>query len=192
MKLSAWSKEQGISYRTALNWFHAGTLPVPARQLPTGTILVDPPVRETGVTVAYCRVSSHDQKPDLERQAGRVLTMCSERGIRIDRTVTEIGSGRGGRRTLLGDPKVSMIVVEHRDRLARFGVEYLEAALAAHGRTVVVLDDAELPDDLARDLTGVLTCMCARLHGRRSASRRAAAAVVAIRNEPDEAPGDLS
>ena len=39
MKLSAWSKEQGISYRTALNWFHAGTLPVPARQLPTGTIL---------------------------------------------------------------------------------------------------------------------------------------------------------
>lgn len=150
-----------MSYRTALNWFHAGTLPVPARQLPTGTILVDPPVRETGATVAYCRVSSHDQKADLERQAGRVLTMCSERGIRIDRTVTEIGSGLNGRRTklrkLLGDPKVSTIVVEHRDRLARFGVEYLEAALSAHGRTVVVLDDAELPDDLARDLTEVLT-----------------------------------
>ena len=196
MKLSAWSKEQGVSYRTALNWFHAGTLPVPARQLPTGTILVDPPVRETGVTVAYCRVSSHGQKPELERQAGRVLTMCSERGIRIDRTVTEIGSGRGGRRTklrtLLGDPKVSTIVVEHRDRLARFGVEYLEAALAAHGRTVVVLDDSELPDDLARDLTGVLTFMCARLYGRGSASRRAAAAVVAIQNEPDDAPGDPS
>jgi putative resolvase len=161
VKLSVWAKEQGVSYRTALNWFHAGTLPVPARQLPTGTILVDPPVRETGATVAYCRVSSHDQKADLERQAGRVLTMCSERGIRIDRTVTEIGSGLNGRRTklrkLLGDPKVSTIVVEHRDRLARFGVEYLEAALSAHGRTVVVLDDAELPDDLARDLTEVLT-----------------------------------
>lgn len=196
MKLSVWAKEQGVSYRTALNWFHAGTLPLPARQLPTGTILVDPPVRETGVTVAYCRVSSHDQKADLERQAGRVLTMCSERGVRIDRTVTEIGSGLNGRRTklrkLLGDPKVSAIVVEHRDRLARFGVEYLEAALAAHGRTVVVLDDAELPDDLARDLTEVLTSMCARLYGRRSASRRAAAAVVAIENEPDEAPGDPS
>ena len=146
--------------------------------------------------VAYCRVSSHDQMAELERQAGRVLTLCSERGIRIDRTVTEIGSGLTGRRTklrtLLGDPTVSTIVVEHRDRLARFGVEYLEAALAAHGRTVVVLDDAELPDDLARDLTEVLTCMCARLYGRRSASRRAAAAVVAIENEPDEAPGDPS
>ncbi|HEY6423924.1 MAG TPA: IS607 family transposase [Pseudonocardiaceae bacterium] len=196
MKLSAWAKEQGISYRTALNWFHAGTLPVPARQLPTGTILVDPRVRETGVTVAYCRVCSHDQKADLERQAGRVLTMCSDRGIRIDRTVTEIGSGLGGRRTklrkLLGDPTVSAIIVEHRDRLARFGVEYLEAALSAHGRTVVVLDDAELPDDLARDLTEVLTSMCARLYGRRCASRRAAAAVVAIQNEPDDEPAGPS
>jgi len=192
VKLSVWAKEQGVSYRAALNWFHAGTLPVPARQLPTGTILVDPPITETGAVVAYCRVSSHDQKADLERQAGRVLTMSSERGIRIDRTVTEIGSGLNGRRTklrkVLADPKVSTIVVEHRDRLARFGVEYLEAALSAHGRTVVILDDTELPDDLARDLTEVLTSMCARLYDRRSAARRAAAAVSAIEHEPQDAP----
>lgn len=191
MKLSVWAKENGVSYRAALNWFHAGTLPVPAQQLATGTILVDPPVTETGVVVAYCRVSSHDQKADLERQAGRVLTLSSECGIRIDRTVAEIGSGLNGRRTklrkLLADPKVTTIVVEHRDRLARFGVQYLEAALAAHGRTVVILDDAELPDDLARDLTEVLTSMCARLYGRRSATRRAAAAVVAIEQVPEDA-----
>lgn len=170
MKLSAWAKEQGVSYRTALNWFHAGTLPVAARQLPTGTILVDPPARDgVGVTVAYCRVSSHDQKADLERQAGRVLTGASDLGLRIDRTVTEIGSGLDGRRSklrkLLSDPTVSTIVVEQRDRLARFGVEYLEAALSAHGRAVVVLDETELADDLARDLTEVLTSMCARLYG---------------------------
>lgn len=181
-----------MSYRAALNWFHAGTLPMPARQLATGTILVDPPVKKTGVVVAYCRVSSHDQKADLEGQAGRVLTMCSERGLRIDRTFTEIGSGLNERRTklrkVLADPKVSTIVVEHCDRLARLGVEYLEAALSAHGRTVVILDDAELPDDLARDLTEVLTSMCARLYGRRSAARRAAAAVAAIENEPEDAP----
>ncbi|MGH3982204.1 MAG: IS607 family transposase [Pseudonocardiaceae bacterium] len=191
MKLSVWAKENGVSYRAALNWFHAGTLPVPARQLATGTILVDPPVTSIGVVVAYCRVSSHDQKADLERQAGRVLTLCSERGIRIDRTVTEIGSGLNGRRTklreVLADPKVSTIVVEHRDRLARFGVEYLEAALSAHGRTVVILDNAELPDDLACDLTEVLDSMCARPYGRRCAARRAAAAVAAIANEPEEA-----
>jgi putative resolvase len=188
VKLTTWAKGQGISYRTALTWFHAGTLPVPARQLPSGTILVDPPPTPTGVVVVYCRVSSHDQKADLERQAGRVLTACSERGIRIDRTVTEIGSGLNGRRTklrkLLADPAVTTIVVEHRDRLARFGVEYLESSLSAHGRNVVVLDDTELADDLARDLTEVLTSMCARLYGRRSAARRAAAGMDAIANEP--------
>ncbi len=118
-----------------------------------------------------------------------MLTGASERGLRIDRTVTEIGSGRGGRRTklrkLLSDPTVATIVVEHRDRLARFGVEYLEAALAAHGRSVVVLDDSEVADDLVRDMTEVLTAMCARLYGRRSAARRAAAAVHAAANLPD-------
>ena len=107
-----------------------------------------------------------------------------------DRTDGITGSGESARRTklrkLLGDPTVATIVVEHRDRLARFGVEYLQAALAAHGRTVVVLDDAELPEDLARDLTEVLTCMCARLYGRGSAARRAAAAVHAAANLPDD------
>jgi len=191
VKLAVWAREQGVSYRAALNWFHAGTLPVPARQLPSGTILVDPPPKPVGVVVAYCRVSSHDRKADLERQAGRVLTACSERGIRIDRTVTEVGSGLTGCRTklrkLLADPAVTTIVVEHRDRLARFGVEYLESSLAAHGRTVVVLDDTELAEDLARDLTEVLTSMCARRYGRRFASRRAAAAVVAIENVSEDA-----
>ncbi len=74
---------------------------------------------------------------------------------------------------LLGDPGVGTIVVEHRDRLARFGVEYLEAALAAQGRRVVVLDDAEVANDLVRDMVEVLTGFCARLYGRRSAKRRA-------------------
>ncbi|PEH74622.1 integrase [Nocardia sp. FDAARGOS_372] len=188
MKLSAWAKEQGVSYRTALNWFHAGTLPVPARQLPTGTILVDPPQANTAAVVAYCRVSSRDQKADLERQAGRVLTGASGRGLRIDRTVTEIGSGLNGRRVklrkLLADPTVGTIVVEHRDRLARFGVEYLEAAMAATGRAIVVLDETEVHDDLVRDMIEILTAMCARLYGRRSAARRAEAAVRAAQTDP--------
>lgn len=181
MKLKEWAREQGVSYRTALNWFHAGTLPVPARQLPTGTILVEPATAPSGRTVAYCRVSSADQRGDLERQAGRVATECGRRGITLDATVTEVGSGMNGHRIrlrrLLADPTVSTIVVEHRDRLARFGVEHLEAALAAQGRRIVVLDDTEVADDLVRDMTEVLTSMCARLYGRRSARKRATAAV---------------
>jgi len=183
MRLKEWAAKQGVSYRTALNWFHSGTLPVPARQLPTGTILIEPQAEGDGIAVAYCRVSSADQKNDLERQAGRVALACSQRGIALDRTVCEIGSGLNGNRAklrrLLADASVSTIVVEHRDRLIRFGFEQLEAALAAHGRRIVVLDDAEVEDDLVRDVTEVLTSLCARLYGRRSAKRRAEAALKA-------------
>ncbi|MGW3467250.1 IS607 family transposase [Saccharopolyspora sp. NPDC000995] len=188
MKLKEWAREQGVSYRTALNWFHAGTLPVAARQLPTGTILVEPPKESTGRTVAYCRVSSADQKDDLHRQAGRVAEECSKRGISLDATVTEVGSGLNGRRAklakLLADPGVACIVVEHRDRLAGFGVEHLEAALAATGRTIVVLNAHEVADDLVRDITEVLTSMCARLYGRRSAKKRAEAGIAACAAQP--------
>jgi len=154
-------------------------LRVPARQLPTGTILVDPAPRAAGRTVAYCRVSGVGQRDDLERQAGRVAGECGRRGITLDGTVTEAGSGldgtRAGLRGLLCDPAVTRIVVEHRDRLARFGVEDLQAALSATGRSIIVLHPDEVNDDLVRDMVEVLTSLCARLYGPGSAHERTAA-----------------
>lgn len=80
---------------------------------------------------------------------------------------------------VLSDPCASVILVEHRDRLARFGVEHLQGALAAQGRRIVMTDPGETTDDLVRDLLEVLTSMCARLYGRRSARNRALRAVTA-------------
>jgi predicted site-specific integrase-resolvase len=74
MKLSEWGRQQGIHYQTALRWFHAGTLPIPAYQNPkTYTVVVNPPPdpKEQGVAL-YARVSSADQKADLERQLARL------------------------------------------------------------------------------------------------------------------------
>ena len=85
-------------------------------------------------------------------------------------------------RRILSDPSVTVIVVEHRDRLARFGTEALDAALAAAGRRVLVADPGETGDDLVRDMIEVLTGMCARLYGRRGARNRALRAVTAARN----------
>ncbi len=86
---------------------------------------------------------------------------------------------------VLSDPAATVIVVEHRDRLTRFGFEHLQALLASAGRRIVVLDNAETADDVVGDVTEVLTSLCARLYGRRSASRRAAKAVaVATGDEP--------
>jgi len=88
-----------------------------------------------------------------------------------------VGSGRNGRRSklrrLLADPNVSVVVVEHRDRLARRNAELVEAALSAHGRRVIVLDDGEVQDDLVRDMVEILTSFCARLYGKASARNRA-------------------
>jgi len=111
----------------------------------------------------------------------RLTAVATERGLPPTKVVAEVGSGLNGHRTkllsLLRDPGVGTIVVEHRDRLARFGVEYLEAAMAAQGRRVVVVEKAEVADDLVRDMVEVLTSFCARLYGRRSARRRAEAAL---------------
>ncbi|QWK22790.1 recombinase family protein [Thermus antranikianii] len=221
MKPSHWARKQGISYLTAWRWFKAGKLPVPARQLPSGTILVEEPNPE-GRTVLYARVSSSDQKDDLQRQVQRLEAFAREQGWLEFQVVTEIASclrksvcpqdsfadsgkatGLNGKRRkllrLLRDPGVSRIVVEHRDRLARFGFEMVEAALMAAGKRVVVVEEGEVKDDLVRDLLEILlltqmclpygqsnlltqmclpygqsnTSACGRLYGRRSARNRA-------------------
>lgn len=180
MKLSEWAEQEGIHYQTAWRWFRDGQLPVPATKTPTGTILVDVP-RSTGEpkerAVVYARVSSHDQRCDLDSQVARTTEWATAQGMTISDVVTEVGSGMNGRAAklarLLADATVVTIVVEHRDRLARFGVENLEAALSAQGRRVMVADPGEMDDDLVRDMTEVLTSFCARLYGRRGARNRA-------------------
>ena len=182
MKLSEWARANGVHPKTALRWFDRGTLPVPARRVGPRTILVEarPGSRGGGVAL-YARVSSHDQRAELERQLGRLVTWAAEQGMAVTQTVSEVGSGMNGARPrlrrLLADPSIGCIVVEHRDRLARLGAEYIEAALAGAGRRLVVVDAGEVEDDLVRDMTEVLTSLCARLYGRRSARTRAARAL---------------
>lgn len=183
MKLSDWARANGVSYKTAWLWWKHGKLPVPARQLPTGTILVDVPTPRDSGAVLYARVACSEQKPDLDRQVAHMATFAAEQGIRVAKVIAEVGSGFGGHRkglvAVLRSPEYGTLVVEHRDRLARFGSEYIEAALAASGRRLVVVDPAEVTDDLAEDMIDGLTRMCARLYGRQSARRRAETALKA-------------
>lgn len=187
MNLTEWARAQGVAPRTAYRWFREGTLPVPAERVGPRTILVNIEANTapmlTGGLGLYARVSSHDQKADLERQTARLAAWAAQSGHRVVRVESEIGSGmNGGRskaRRLLADPDVTAIVVEHKDRLGRMNVELVEAALSAHGRRLVVLDDGEIEDDLVRDMVEILTSFCARLYGRRSAKNRARAALEA-------------
>jgi predicted site-specific integrase-resolvase len=185
VNLKQWAERQGVSYVTARRWFAAGTLPVRARRV-GGLILVGetPGPGSAGSAVVYARVSPADQEAGLDRQVARVTAWATGQGITVGRVVTETGSALNGKHreflALLRDPSVSAIVVEHRDRFARFGADYVEAALAASGRRLLVVDPAEVDDDLVRDVTEILTSLCARLYGRRAAANRAARAVAAI------------
>lgn len=158
---------------------------MPAKQIETGTIMVYPQRVAVGGAALYARVSSSDQRADLERQLGRLVVFANTNGLKVVKAVSEIGSGLNGRRgkllALLKDPTISTIVVEHRDRLTRFGFEYIECALASTGRRLCVVDDGEMNDDLIQDMVDVMTSFCARLYGRRGARNRAKKVLEAVK-----------
>ena len=193
MLVKEWAAREGLHPQTVWKWCREGTMPVPVEHTPTGMWLIHDPKYETrscatpdgSRTVCYARVSSADQKVDLRRQADRLKAFALSMGVEHPEVVTETGSGMNEHRRklnrLLADPTVGTVIVEHRDRLARMNFELVENALKAQGRRVIVVDDAELDDDLVRDMTEVLTSLCARLYGRRAAKHKAQRALEAMR-----------
>jgi putative resolvase len=177
MKLSEWARTQGVTYKTAWLWWKRGRLPVPARQMPSGTILVEVPEGDDAGAVLYARVADEAQAADLDRQVARLAQYAAEHGIRVTKIVKETGGGVGGKRSallkVLATPEYRTILVERRDRLARFAVPYVEAALQASGRRLVVVDPSEGDEDLPSDLLEALTYGCTRLFGPRAGRRRA-------------------
>jgi putative resolvase len=189
VNLTEWARVHDVHPQTAYRWFRQGTLPIPAVRVGPRTILVNPhapPAAQAGGVGLYARVSSHDQRAELERQVARLTGWAHGAGVPVVRVETEVGSGVNGARSkvrrLLADPTVTIIVVEHRDRLARLNAELVEAALSAQGRRLVVVDDGEVTDDLVRDMVEVLTSFCAGLYGRRSARNRALKALRCARS----------
>ena len=134
----------------------------------------------------YARVSSHDQKADLTRQRERLESYAASQGWKVLSVAEEVGSGLNGKRSkllkLLRNPDGD-ICVEHADRFARFGVPYVEAALMSAGRTLYVLNATESKQDLVQDFVDVVTSMCARIYGKRSAKNKAARALEAVSSE---------
>ena len=178
MKLSQYAKRAGISYKTAWRWYKAGTLD--AYQTPTGMVVVrDPQIERagTGRIALYARVSSADQKSDLERQVQRLRDYAAACGYQVAKEVTEIASGLNDSRPkflkLLADPTIGTIIVEHRGRSTRFGWTYITTLMEAHGRPMEAVFPDETKDDLVNDFVSIITSMAARIYGRRGSKRRA-------------------
>jgi len=183
MKLADWAKKHGVCYLTAWNWFHAGTLPCKAYQTATSTIIVEESEKssDSGINseniVVYARVSTHEQKENLNRQILRCEEFACAKGLSITKTYKEIASGMNDNRRQLYkmlDTKPTKIIIEYKDRLTRFGFNYLEYFLKDQGCEIIVINrDHEEDHDLIKDMISVITSFCCRLYGIRKGKNKA-------------------
>lgn len=178
IKLSKWAKENNVTYRTAWSYYKSGLLK--GKQLDTGTILIDVEIKQDKSdfkTAVYARVSSSENRTNLDTQAQRLTEYCICRGYKIDKVVKEVGSGLNDKRpkleSLLTDISVKRIVVEHKDRLCRFGLNYIEKLLEMDGRCIEIVNNTETDEqDIIQDFVSIITSFCARLYGKRRSKRK--------------------
>lgn len=178
MKLSAYAKKLGVSYRTVWRLFKSGKLD--AYRLPTGTIIVrdENTVKLPNKVCIYARVSSSENKDNLERQAARLQEYAIAKGYQIQKVIKEIGSGVNDNRKqllkLFKNKDYRIIVVEHKDRLTRFGFNFLLLLAEEQGKSIeVVNESSDEKTDLIQDFISIITSFCARLYGLRRSKRKA-------------------
>ncbi|MDY4425818.1 MAG: IS607 family transposase [Helicobacter sp.] len=129
-------------------------------------------------TIAYARVSSHDQKDDLIRQVQVLELYCAKAGFNYE-VMQDLGSGmnyyKKGLTKLLNlilDGKVKRLVLTHKDRLLRFGTELVFAICEAKEVEVIIInkgnENIKFEEELAKDVLEIITVFSARLYGSRS------------------------
>lgn len=175
MKLSEWAKKNSVTYRTAFTHYKKGMIPN-AYTLPTGTIVIpDESVKsKPEFNVVYARVSSSENRDNLDSQAKRVSEFCNAKGWVVHDIVKEVASGVNDKRPklskLLKEKRATRIIVEHRDRLTRFGFNHIRDLFDGD---IVVINEAEEDErDLVQDFVSIITSFCARVYGHRRTKRQ--------------------
>lgn len=195
MKLSDYAKQIGISYQTAWRHFKKGKIPYPTHQLDSGTVVVDynpnQAVSVAGKVAIYARVSSAENKDNLERQAERLTHYAMAKGYTVKHVVKEVGSGLNDNRRklekLLKQDDYQFLIVEHKDRLGRFGTHYIDVLLARCGVTLEIVNQAENGrDELMTDLVAIITSFAARLYGQRRAKRKTEKIIATLQSKVDD------
>ena len=194
MKLSEYAKEVGVSYRTAWRWYKEGK--IQGHQMPSGTVIVTEKLPSKAAkekeekTAIYTRVSATENKSNLEQQSERLVSYCIARGYQVHKIAKEVGSGINDSRPqllkLLSDPKITRIVVEHKDRLTRFGFNYIEELFKVEGRKIEVVNLAENgKEDLEEDLVAIIYSFCAKLYGQRRSKRKTERIIAELKRQDD-------
>ena len=142
------------------------------------------------VACIYARVSSSENKDNLKRQSERLVQYATARGYQIYKVVEEVGSGLNDNRkkllSVLSDKKFTVLLVEHKDRLTRFGATYIQVLLTETGRRLEVVNGVENHrDDLMVDFAAVITSFCSR-YGLRRQERKTEKIIAELRSFGEE------
>ena len=180
----------GVAVSTLRRWEAEGRLPPHHRtegghrryDLAQLQARLNPEDNRPKKVIGYARVSSHDQKDDLVRQAARLRAFGAERSLGCMEVIEDLGSGLNYRKKglkrlirLIAQGQIGHLVVMHKDRLLRFGSELLFVLCRLNGIRVTVVEEPEsasYEQQLAADVIELMTVFSARLYGRRSHQNR--------------------
>ena len=176
-KVSQYARKHGVTIRTVWNWIYKGQLKTIRNETNHFFIIEDEDSLVNDAVAIYARVSSAENKDNLERQLERLRLFCAAKGYKVIKEVSEIGSGLNDKRPklekLLTDHAVKKIVVEHTDRFSRFGLNYITKLMEMQGRQIEVINQTSNDrDDLMQDFVSIITSFCARLYGQRRNKRK--------------------
>jgi putative resolvase len=178
------AKELGVTRETLRRWEEDGKIvaertPKGHRRYDQAALLQVVPKKsfDEKRTVAYARVSSHDQKEDLVRQIAVLESFCASHGWKFE-VLQDLGSGlnygKKGLKRLIKEiclRSVERLVITHKDRLLRFGAELIFSLCEQFGVEVIIVNQSEnstFEDDLVQDVLEIITVFSARLYGSRS------------------------
>ena len=176
----------GISLSTAYRWLKSGKITEEFRtfgnhrRFNLDTIkskFIGNNSSDNPITAIYARVSSHDQKPDLERQKDKLLNYCKDNNLHNIEVITDLGSGLNYKKSglnklinLILNKHINVLVINHKDRLLRFGSELIFNLCKFNNIKVIIIEDKVLSfeEELTHNVIELMTVFCAKLYGKRS------------------------
>jgi predicted site-specific integrase-resolvase len=177
VKLSQYAKMEGVSVKTLWRRIKEGKLQIIRSETGRVFVEVNDDIKPHKLNVCiYARISSSENKDNLERQKERLINYCNAKGYKVSQIITEIGSGLNDERKklekILLDKSINLIVVEHKDRLARFGLNYIQKLLELDNRKIEIVNpQTDDEDDLMQDFVSIINFFTERLYGKKRSKR---------------------
>ena len=199
IKASEYAKKMSLNVRTVYRYYHNGKIKG-YQDKETGTIFILNPFKNENnednlknKVVLYARVSSSENKTNLESQLERLRLFASAKGYQIVKEIKDIGSGLNDNCSKLNElfekelNNFEILLVEHKDRLTRFGFNYIDILLKSHNKKIEVINLVDNnKEDLIQDFVSVITSFCARIYSQRISKRKVEKLIKELGNESKE------